>query len=113
MNDYRIDAARGYVIGKRGRPIRGRSGGRGYVHVRTHGGAYIGMAHRMIWESVHGPIPDGMQINHKNGIKHDNRICNLEVVTPSENTKHAYATGLARADGPFNGRAIGKSRRAP
>lgn len=48
------------------------------------------MVHRLIWQSFNGPIPDGFVINHKNGIKHDNRLSNLEIVTPSENTKHAF-----------------------
>ena len=68
-------------------------------------GRAIGMAHRMIWEHFNGPIPPELQINHINGVKTDNRLQNLELVTQSENTKHAYRTGLASAKGTRNGRA--------
>lgn len=50
--------------------------------------------HRLVAEAFIGPRPMGLQINHKNGVKSDNRLENLEYVTQSENMKHAFATGL-------------------
>lgn len=87
-----IDAEAGVVFNRRGLPFRATSG-QGYVQV-TDNAKYLCPAHRLIWESVHGPIPSGMQINHINGVKADNRIANLELVTPAENVHHALTTGL-------------------
>lgn len=50
--------------------------------------------HRLVAQAFLGPRPAGMQINHKNGIKSDNRLENLEYCTQSANMKHAFATGL-------------------
>lgn len=41
--------------------------------------------HRVIYEIFHGPIPKGMAIDHINGIKYDNRVDNLRLVTRSQN----------------------------
>lgn len=44
--------------------------------------------HRLVWIAFNGPIPEGMQINHLNEIKSDNRLENLSLCTAMENTNY-------------------------
>lgn len=42
--------------------------------------------HRVVYEAVSGePIPEGMQCNHRNECKTDNRFCNINLLTPKQN----------------------------
>lgn len=50
---------------------------KGYKYVWIDGRGYV-LEHRYVWEQNFGPIPDGYVIHHKNGIKDDNRIENLQ-----------------------------------
>jgi len=45
-------------------------------------------AHRLVWIAYNGQIPKGLEIDHKNRDKHDNRLSNLRVVTHSDNCKN-------------------------
>lgn len=56
----------------------------GYLTVRLD--QKLLYAHRIAWEMGTGhAIPDGMVIDHKNGIVSDNRLANLRLATKSEN----------------------------
>lgn len=51
------------------------------------------LRHRLVWEAFNGAIPNKMQINHRNGVRHDNDLRNLEVMTARENNQHAINIG--------------------
>lgn len=65
------------------------------VAMSVHGKRRTEFVHGLVAAAFIGPRPHGMEVNHKNGIKSDNRPCNLEYVTPSENMRHASRTGLS------------------
>ena len=74
---------------------RGTKERTGYLKckIRAEGGKQKNYyVHRFIWECFNGLIPKGMEIDHINDIRDDNRLCNLQLVTPSENSKKAAAT---------------------
>ena len=64
----------------------GTSNRDGYEVIRVGGDQF--RTNRLVWELHHGPIPDGMQIDHINGDRRDNRAANLRAVTAAENNKN-------------------------
>lgn len=53
---------------------------------KSMGGRY---AHREAWESVRGPIPAGMVINHLCRVRLCINVNHLEVVTPGDNARYS------------------------
>lgn len=69
----------------------------GYVRKRRGPGMPVEYEHRIVWEDAHGPIPDGYHVHHKNHVRDDNRLENLELVHGrrhnSDHTRERHAAG--------------------
>ena len=68
----------------------------GYVTVRlsVNGNSTTKYVHRLLADAFITRIHGKDFVNHKNGVKTDNRIENLEWVTHAENIDHAYLHSL-------------------
>lgn len=97
LDRYRKTGISGYI--QRGRILIGSKRGPGYlgVSLTKKDVKKSVLIHRIVAETFI-PNPDGKkEVNHKNGIKTDNRVMNLEWSTRKENEKHSYVAGLSRA----------------
>jgi hypothetical protein len=74
------------------------------VRARRDGHSTMVGIHRMVLGAFKGAAPNGSasHCNHINGVKDDNRIENLEWVTPAQNSAHAVAMGLVKKKGEQN-----------
>lgn len=97
----RIDRGR-YKIGTR----IGRRQSCGYRRIKIDGYDYL--EHRLLWLYVHGRWPV-VWIDHINGNRADNRICNLREATPSENLGNSKISYNNKAG--YKGVSFDKGRR--
>lgn len=88
-----IPSLPGYAVSDTGE-VRGRSG-RFLKQARQNGYACLTIdidrraqkhyVHVLVCEAFHGPRPAGKEVAHANGIRDDNRACNLSWKTRAEN----------------------------
>jgi hypothetical protein len=103
---WTVDPDTGVVRGRGGRAL-GSHMPKGYLRapLKVDGRQRFVYLHRVVWETLNGPIAAGLEIDHRNGRKDDNRPSNLDVVTTRENLRRARATGLLNDVGHANSRA--------
>lgn len=90
---YRAGADGSIEIQSTGRAIMGHMNNSGYMEIKIKGTIY--RVHRLIAYTFLGPMNGQTIVNHRDGIKMNNAVENLEWCTQSENVKHAYAIGRA------------------
>lgn len=112
---WKVNTKTGVVTNAAGR-VLGCRNSVGYMvlgmRIRGTGENLQMKAHRLVWAVAHGLTDDPcLTINHLNGVKHDNRLANLELVTMKVNNDHSYAIGLkvaARGEEHFNAMVTNK-----
>lgn len=103
-----IDECPDYEVSDQGRVRRvdnhrlvstgGRSRGYPLAGLSRPDGVRVGRTvHRLVAKAFVPGYAPGLQVNHINGVKTDNRAVNLEWVTPDENIAHAKRLGLFKA----------------
>lgn len=95
-NKYELSNLGNLVHKRTKKVVKGRKDNNGYIYdgFNIDGKTIKKLRHRLVYETFIGEIPEGMQVNHINEIKTDNRLENLNLMTPKENTN--WGTGNKR-----------------
>lgn len=68
-----------------------------YIQVRI--GTEVKYVHHLIWESVHGAVPDGLEIDHIDGNRYNNSILNLRLIQHDQNCQNRQKAHIQSKSG--------------
>lgn len=94
---WKSDVNGGHIVNHKGAFLKGKIDRYGYhvVNLTKKGRRNMATTHRLV-SLTYIPNPKNLpQVNHKNGIKTDNRVENLEWCTSKENILHSFKLGLS------------------
>ena len=100
---YKHQVFSNYAASKNGKVINVKTGkiirmskcGNGYLKFNIYNEKlekpYTYSHHRFVYEVFRGPIPKCLETDHINGVKTDNRIKNLQLLTPKQNLQKSVS----------------------
>lgn len=97
---YLADDERGEIWSvSRNRWMRGQNVRGGYLQVclQCEEGKHPFSVHRLIYETFCGSIPQGLEVNHIDENKEENRLSNLNLMTHGDNNNHGTRNARAAA----------------
>lgn len=89
-----------------------RAQGKGYhatrrmVRLQSQSRKAYRRVHQLVSEAFLGPKPLGYTVNHIDGNPTNNRVENLEYLTPGQNNQHALDAGLKKGRGETHYHAV-------
>lgn len=111
---FSYEAETGHLISKYTEAPAGSPNQFGHlaVTVRVSGRVRTFLVHRIAWLLAYGDWPEG-QLDHKNGVPTDNRLCNLRACTHGQNMMNRKAqSNLTGFKGVYRGNSIKPRYRA-
>lgn len=86
-NGYKADLELGKIYGPKGNELKPSKTDNGYYTVNVNNKRT--KVHRLILMTATNSDGNGLQVNHKDGDKSNNKVSNLEWVTAKQNVAHA------------------------
>lgn len=102
-NGYGVDE-QGNIYNKDGSLKSLKKNQKGYLFSNFYydGRLHCKTAHRIVAEAFLGPCPEGLEVDHINNIRSDNRLLNLQYLSKSDNNQKAYDSGNRDVSGDKN-----------